>query len=1169
VLSDGFGPGWQSSISSTIVSSPAVADGFVVFADRDGYVRALRESDGSPVWSSPIGAEIISSPAVYQGRIYCPATNGKLYCLRLSDGALLWDYTLGGTEISSPNISNGVLFMGSGFPNHRVIALNILVEPPQLLWQAAVEQIVYSSPALTGNRVIIGCDSGRYYAISRTDGSEIWSYNAGGDVLLSSPLVVGNSVYLLPGGSNNKFYRVDMDLTLWPGANWELTLTDPNQPAGTILGTKLATSSPMFIPSIPEGTAGDYAGFVVRFDYALDTNADGLADQYVLNEYAIAINTAARTVKWQIAIGSLSTANQNSIPPFGLCPTPAALRTASGYLVAAASSLSSQLRIVDTSNGSVLMTGALDGPVQASPVVANSRIFVATKNGSVYAFQNSLNHAPESPVAGFSPADDTTIYTTAASTNVTIAWDNAVDAESAASALQYVIRIDDDGEVLESYDSASLITGGATSWTVTLPATEDGIRYTYAIRTLDPSAAYSEWSAPQSFYLTQDITPPEPPANLRTGANNGYVDIYWDDSASPDVSGYLIAYQPAGGSFSAPMFIGNVANYRINGLTNGITYTFRLWTEDYVGWHSLPVDVTATPNYAVFLNGQPYESLAGALTIAQSGQTITLAATTFVLADTLYLKAGVNLTGHSSHLTRLEATNLAAAIQLTGITGGITGTVSNLMIYGAVNGVDSSGYAVTVRNVVIKNCQDAIIGDNLSNIEIVNNTLVYNSNSAVYAAGSSVVRNNIIIGNSWGIYWAGNSFDINKLVISYNNVYGNSQNYVNCTAGTGDVSNSVVFVDEVNNDYREATGSATIDMGNPADDWLSEPHPHGGRINIGAFGNTIYATVSSPLHIATTTLSDGESNAAYSVRISAAGGSPPLTWTVTGGMLPGGLSLDSATGVITGAITLGSIGAHPFTVQVTDSINVTATANFSITVQQVSGNQLRIVTNTLSDGEETALYDVTFSAADGFPPYSWSIIGGALPPNVVLDTSTGQISGTPPAGSANWYSFTIEAVDKDFFSVSKTFMMRINVAKLANIDTGSSGGEVPGSSGGDNSRCFIATAAYGSPLAPSVMVLRQFRDEYLMTNPAGRLFVEQYYRHSPPIAQFIANHAWAKAITRIALVPVIGFSWLMTSMPARPLAGAGLFPALICLVLALSLGYLAIRRVYHCQSKNG
>jgi subtilisin family serine protease len=83
------------------------------------------------------------------------------------------------------------------------------------------------------------------------------------------------------------------------------------------------------------------------------------------------------------------------------------------------------------------------------------------------------------------------------------------------------------------------------------------------------------------------------------------------------------------------------------------------------------------------------------------------------------------------------------------------------------------------------------------------------------------------------------------------------------------------------------------------------------------------------------------------------------------------------------------------------------------------------------------------------------------------------------------------------------------------IDSDSSGG-----SGGGGGGCFIATAAYGSPMSPQVKVLREMRDRFLLNNVLGKTLVNFYYAFSPAVANFIAGHAGLRVMVRVGLIKI-------------------------------------------------
>ena len=164
-----------------------------------------------------------------------------------------------------------------------------------------------------------------------------------------------------------------------------------------------------------------------------------------------------------------------------------------------------------------------------------------------------------------------------------------------------------------------------------------------------------------------------------------------------------------------------------------------------------------------------------------------------------------------------------------------------------------------------------------------------------------------------------------------------------------------------------------------------------------------------------------------------------------------------------------------------------------------------------------------------------------------------DLVATPYAGHrfANWTGDVGTIADDEDATTSIT--MNDDYSVTANFE------EVPPSPG----TCFIATAAYGTPMADEVQTLREFRDVYLLTNTLGQAFVDFYYKTSPPIAGFITNYPSLKPIVRAGLTPVVAVSTVLvnTSLAVNVVALGSL--ALVSVAVAIFLIRRQGRRLEH------
>jgi len=300
-----------------------------------------------------------------------------------------------------------------------------------------------------------------------------------------------------------------------------------------------------------------------------------------------------------------------------------------------------------------------------------------------------------------------------------------------------------------------------------------------------------------------------------------------------------------------------------------------------------------------------------------------------------------------------------------------------------------------------------IVAGGFNNTTIENNVFDGTYNAAVvhmYITGYSssyspkggyvtTVRNNIIINtlkckkDSSGGYGVINNLpETHSFVLQNNCLYSNSAGkYENCTSKT-DIYVDPLFADRKNHDYhlksvagrwtgktwvKDSVSSPCIDAGCASSDYSNEPEDNGNRVNIGRYGNTIYASKSNTststnthapviTSISNVTVKIGE-NLNFTVKASDTDGDS-LTYSASG--LPTGATLNNKSGLFSWTPTAGQEGTYKITFKASDgTFSDSETASISVikdssSVENNNSTNLsgKIYDNRLREASPTSVF---------------------------------------------------------------------------------------------------------------------------------------------------------------------------------------------------------------------
>ena len=193
---------WQYELNNYLNSAVAIDGNKAVFGGCDGFLHVIDLAKGSAIDQFDLASYIAGSPVLIEDMALTGDYDGQVSCVSLSDKKIMWSWTNEDSDLpifASPAVYGEKVVIGSRDKN--VYCFDI--KSGDLIWKTPSGSRIDASPVISGEEVLVANMRGDLILINLLDGNVRWTYETG-NAVFSNPVIFNNKI--LVGSSDGSLY---------------------------------------------------------------------------------------------------------------------------------------------------------------------------------------------------------------------------------------------------------------------------------------------------------------------------------------------------------------------------------------------------------------------------------------------------------------------------------------------------------------------------------------------------------------------------------------------------------------------------------------------------------------------------------------------------------------------------------------------------------------------------------------------------------------------------------------------------------------------------------------------------------------------------------------------------------------------------------------------------